>query len=102
MVMLYADEMNTKYIFAYFKGNGEDGLHLAESQDGYVWKTLAGDSSFLVPQVGGRLMRDPNIILGGDGFYHMVWTVSWKGQAIGYSKSKYGYISYILVIHNRK
>ena len=40
MVMLYADEMNTKYIFAYFKGNGEDGLHLAESQDGYVWKTL--------------------------------------------------------------
>ena len=36
MVMLYADEMNTKYIFAYFKGNGEDGLHLAESQDGYV------------------------------------------------------------------
>lgn len=88
MVMLYADEMNTKYIFAYFKGNGEDGLHLAESQDGYVWKTLAGDSSFLVPQVGGRLMRDPNIILGGDGFYHMVWTVSWKGQAIGYSKSK--------------
>ena len=23
MVMLYADEMNTKYIFAYFKGNGE-------------------------------------------------------------------------------
>ena len=40
MVMLYADEMNTKYIFAYFKGNGEDGLHLAESQDGYVWQVI--------------------------------------------------------------
>ncbi len=28
------------YVFTYFKGNGEDGLHLAYSEDGYKWETL--------------------------------------------------------------
>lgn len=34
------------YVFSYFKGNGEDGLHLAVSEDGLSWKTLKNDSSF--------------------------------------------------------
>ena len=27
------------YLFSYFKGNGEDGLHLAYSNDGLKWTT---------------------------------------------------------------
>lgn len=76
-----------KYLFAYFKGNGEDGLHLAESTDGYSWRALAGDSAVLAPMVGDKLMRDPCIIAGHDGLYHMVWTVGWDAQSIGYAHS---------------
>ncbi|HZJ21361.1 MAG TPA: prolyl oligopeptidase family serine peptidase [Pricia sp.] len=77
------------YIFSYFKGNGEDGLHLAYSEDGYTWKALKNDTSFLTPEVGkDKLMRDPCIIKGGDGNYHMVWTVSWTDKGIGYAFSK--------------
>lgn len=77
------------YIFCYFKGNGEDGLHYAYSQDGYNWETLFGDSSVLKPTVSkDKLMRDPCIIRGGDGKYHMVWTVSWNDKGIGYTSSQ--------------
>jgi len=77
------------YLFSYFKGNGEDGLHLAYSEDGYNWKALKGDSSFLRPQVSSdKLMRDPCIIKGKDGMFHMVWTVSWTAKGIGYASSK--------------
>jgi hypothetical protein len=38
-------------MFSYFKGNGEDGLHLAYSHDGYKWMALKHDSSFLTPMV---------------------------------------------------
>lgn len=77
------------YLFSYFKGNGEDGLHLAYSDDGYQWKPLKNDTPFLSPQVGkDSLMRDPCIVKGGDGNFHMVWTVSWTDQGIGYARSK--------------
>lgn len=76
-------------LFSYFKGNGEDGLHLAYSTDGLQWKTLRNDESFLVPRVANdKLMRDPCIVRGGDGQFHMVWTVSWNDKGIGYAHSK--------------
>tara|TARA_R110001583_G_scaffold27453_4_gene98135 strand:+ start:1731 stop:1904 length:174 start_codon:yes stop_codon:yes gene_type:complete len=34
------------YLFSYFKGNGEDGLHLASSEDGLKWEALNNDKSF--------------------------------------------------------
>ena len=77
------------YVFSYFKGNGEDGLHLAYSEDGYKWTALKNDASFLTPEVGkDKLMRDPCVIKGVDGLYHMVWTVSWTDKGIGYASSK--------------
>jgi len=77
------------YLFTYFKGNGEDGLHLAYSSDGLEWKALKNDKSFLTPEVGkDKLMRDPCVIKGGDGLFHMVWTVSWTDKGIGYASSK--------------
>jgi hypothetical protein len=77
------------YLFSYFKGNGETGLHLAWSADGYTWSELNNGKPTLAPQVGNsKLMRDPCIIQGPDGTYHMVWTVSWTEKGIGYASSE--------------
>jgi hypothetical protein len=77
------------YLFAYFKNNGQDGLHLASSNDGYAWTALKNDSAFLTPTAGkDKLMRDPCIAQGPDGIFHMVWTVSWNEKGIGYASSK--------------
>lgn len=76
------------YLFAYFKDNGQDGLHMAYSRDGYKWEALNNDRSLLTPTAGGdKLMRDPCIIRGTDGLFHMVWTVSWHEKGIGYASS---------------
>ncbi len=78
-----------RYLFAYFVANGQDGLHLAFSEDGLTWRELNGYRSRIVPQVGAdKLMRDPFILKGPDGMFHMVWTVSWKEKGIGYASSK--------------
>ncbi len=77
------------YLFSYFLGNGEDGLHLAWSADGLKWEALKGGKSFLTPNVGdSKLMRDPCVTQGPDGTFHMVWTDSWHSDTIGYASSK--------------
>src|SRR5471030_1214648 len=76
------------YMFSYFKDNGQDGLHLAYSYDGYSFTALHNDSSFLKPFVSkDKLMRDPCIIRGADNLFRMVWTVSWADKGIGYASS---------------
>ena len=86
---VFAQPTDSVYLFSYFKNNGEDGLHLAYSEDGYVWKTLNNDQSLLQPQVGeSQLMRDPCIIQGGEGKFHMVWTAGWNEKGIGYAYSE--------------
>jgi len=76
------------YVFAYFIDNGQDGLHLAGSRDGYHWEALGGGRSYLLPSVGkAKLMRDPCIVRGPDGIYHMVWTSGWNETGIGYASS---------------
>jgi hypothetical protein len=83
-----AEPQSGHYLFAYFKGNGEDGLHLAHSEDGLTWRALKGDSSFFKPTVGKeKLTRDPSIVRGPDGTYHMVWTAGWNEQGFGYAHS---------------
>jgi sucrose-6-phosphate hydrolase SacC (GH32 family) len=93
------------YLFSYFKNNGKDGLHLAYSNDGYSWAALNNDQSFLQPVLSkDSLMRDPCIIRGEDGLYHMVWTVSWNQRGIGYASSKdlihWSEQQYIPVMHH--
>ncbi|QOY96096.1 glycoside hydrolase family 43 protein [Massilia sp. UMI-21] len=75
------------YLFAYFTGNGADGLHLAASHDGYAWEALHGGASLLAPTVGTKLMRDPSLVRGPDGLFHMVWTSGWNDKGIGYASS---------------
>lgn len=81
-------QTDSVFIFSYFKNNGKDGLHLAYSNDGFNWTALKNDQSFLQPVLSkDSLMRDPCIIRGADGLFHMVWTVSWNERGIGYASS---------------
>ena len=85
---LAADSADQIFLFSYFIGNGEDGLHLATSEDGLKWTALRGGASFLQPMVGeNKLMRDPCLLRGPDGIFRMVWTTSWTGGTIGYASS---------------
>jgi hypothetical protein len=68
-------------VFAYFIKNGEDGLHLAGSTDGYRWEKLAAAPATCAHRRQGKLMRDPCIVRGPDGVYHMVWTSGWNETA---------------------
>jgi hypothetical protein len=87
-ILVDAQVKDSVLLFSYFKGNGEDGLHLAFSEDAYKWTALRNDSSFMKPTAGkDKLMRDPCIIRDGKGIFHMVWTVSWNEKGIGYSQS---------------
>jgi len=78
------------YLFAYFTRNGEDGLHLAASTDGYAWEKLADGASVLRPAIGTKekLIRDPSVARGPDGTYHVVWTSGWWERGIGYASTR--------------
>lgn len=102
----WAQKGDSIYLFSYFKGNG-DGLHYAYSRDGFKWQALFNDSMVLQPAVGkDKLMRDPCIIRGGDGAFHMVWTVSWNERGIGYARStdgiNWGEQKYLAVMEHEK
>ncbi|MBN1926350.1 MAG: glycoside hydrolase family 43 protein [Prolixibacteraceae bacterium] len=77
------------YLFSYFTGRGEDGLHLAYSLDGLHWKALNNGESILAPEIGkDKLFRDPCIVEDPDGKFHMVWTTGWWDKHIGYASSE--------------
>jgi alpha-N-arabinofuranosidase len=82
-----AQPHKTKYLYSSFRDNGQDGLHLAYSEDGFRWTALKNDRSFLTPQIGSGLMRDPSICQGPDGMFHMVWTTGWWDNGIGIAHS---------------
>lgn len=73
------------YLFAYFVDNGESGLRIAQSTDGYRWKDIE-DRFLIAPQEG--LMRDPFLYLGPDDVFHLIWTTDWESRDIGYASSK--------------
>ncbi len=86
---LVAGSARADYLFTYFTKNGEDGLHLAASVDGYNWEKLNGGASYLAPRVGkSKLMRDPCVTRGPDGIYRMVWTSGWNENNIGYASTR--------------
>lgn len=78
------------FLASYFQGNGEDGVYLAVSDDGYKFRPLLEPNvPILKSEIGkDKLMRDPCILRGPDGTWHMVWTTGWWDQGIGISHSK--------------
>ena len=85
---LVASAQKEVYLFSYFVDNGQDGLHLAYSTDGLKWTALNEGKPYLTPTVGkDKLMRDPFILQGKDGLFHLVWTSGWWDKYIGYASS---------------
>lgn len=76
------------YMFTSFHEPADGGLRMLYSYDGYKWNDL--DTVLLKPQAGNqKVMRDPSIVVGKDGTFHLVWTCSWKNDyGFGYSSSK--------------
>ena len=87
--LVASEENEPVYLFSYFTGNGEDGLHLAVSADGLNWTPLKNGASFLKSEIGkDKIMRDPSICQGPDGTFRMVWSASWTGKEFGYASSE--------------
>ncbi len=86
--VLIIDQIKEVYMFTSFREPATEGLHFLYSYDGYEWTDLGG--SFLKPELGKqKLMRDPSVLRGPDGTFHLVWTTSWRGDnGFGYSSSK--------------
>jgi len=76
------------YLFTSFHEPADAGLRMLYSYDGYKWNDL--DTVLLQPQVGNqKVMRDPSMVQGPDGIFHLVWTSSWRGdKGFGYASSK--------------
>ena len=82
-----ADPIPSKYVFSFFRNNGEKGVYLAVSDDALNWREVNGGKPVMEPKVGGKLTRDPSICRGPDGVYRMVWTSSWKDKGFGAASS---------------
>ncbi len=95
------------YLFTSFREPSIHGMQYLYSLDGYHWDTLGG--VWLTPEVGNdapyidrftgdtvtpkycptRVLRDPSIVQGPDGTFHLVWTTQWSGsRGFGYAHSK--------------
>ena len=76
------------YVSTSFHEPATEGLRFIYSTDGLRWDSIQG--VFLTPQVGKqKVMRDPSIVRGPDGTFHLVWTSSWRGdRGFGYASSK--------------
>ena len=76
------------YVSTSFHEPATEGLRFIYSYDGLRWDSIQG--VFLRPEVGTqKVMRDPSVVQGPDGTFHLVWTSSWRGDiGFGYSSSK--------------
>ena len=88
IALVAASCSNKAYLFTSFHEPADAGLRMLYSYDGYHWKDL--DTVLLKPEVGTqKVMRDPSMVQGPDGTFHLVWTSSWsKDKGIGYASSK--------------
>ena len=73
---------NSPWLFAGFKGNGEQGVYYAISLDGYHWTIANQDRPVFHQTQSNELMRDPFLQRGPDGTFHLVWTWSWNTPTI--------------------
>jgi hypothetical protein len=87
-IFLLSSCQRQAYLFTSFHEPANEGLRLLYSYDGYSWKDLG--TVLLKPGVGNqKVMRDPSMLQGPDGTFHLVWTSSWRGdKGFGYASSK--------------
>jgi hypothetical protein len=87
-LILLASCSGKAYLFTSFHEPADQGLRMLYSYNGYYWNDL--DTVLLKPEVGNqKVMRDPSMVQGPDGTFHLVWTSSWRGdKGFGYASSK--------------
>ncbi|MFC0775240.1 glycoside hydrolase family 43 protein [Terrimonas alba] len=88
LLILFASCSNKAYLFTSFHEPANEGLRMLYSYDGKQWTDI--DTVLLQPKVGNQqVMRDPSMVQGPDGTFHLVWTSSWRGDlGFGYTSSK--------------
>ncbi len=76
------------FLLSYFKDNGQAGVFLAWSEDGYNFDPLNHEKPIFTPPdwEGQNLTRDPSIVYH-NGLFHMVWTSNWTGSCFGAATS---------------
>lgn len=90
----------TGYFYAYFKGGypfgGHSGVFLSYTTDGLHFESLNNNEPvFVSPDSWGSdssvddedQTRDPSVVYGPDGLFHMVWTSGINTRSIGYASS---------------
>ena len=95
------------YLFTSFREPSTNGLQYLYSFDGLHWDTIPGiwmhpeignDTTYIDAWTGeekkpafypqNRVLRDPSIVQGPDGTFHLVWTTQWMGsKGFGYASS---------------
>lgn len=102
-----APQEEVAYLFTSFQEPSIDGMRYLYSLDGLHWDTIPG--VWLHPEVGNdtpyinawngkeafpkyypdeRVLRDPSMLQGPDGTFHLVWTTQWSGsRGFGYASS---------------
>ena len=83
-----AAKNNSAYLFTSFRDSDQKFLRFLYSFDGYHWTNVPG--TFLSADVGtNKQFRDPSIVRGPDGTFHLVWTAGWHGdQGFGCASSR--------------
>lgn len=92
----------TGYVYAYFQGGwptgGHSGVYMSYSTDGLNFTPMNdGNAVYVPPESWGPgsdtdttdedQARDPSVVYGPDGLYHMVWTSGITTRTIGYASS---------------
>jgi hypothetical protein len=82
--------MQRQFLATYFTDNGDSGVFLAVSDDGYRFRPLLDPNVPIMRSEFGteKLSRDPFVMLGPDWQWHMVWTTGWWERTIGLAHSK--------------
>lgn len=73
-------------VLAYFRTPAE-ALHLALSRDGLDWAPLNQNRPVLEGTIGSRSLRDPFIVRGVDGLFHLLATNGWHAQSLVHATS---------------
>ena len=85
-----AAETNADSVFlsTSFRDADQKFLRFLSSTDGYHWTNVPG--TFLEAKVGvSQQFRDPSLLRGPDGMFHLVWTAGWHhDQGFGYASSR--------------
>ena len=81
----YADSV---FLSTSFRDADQKFLRFLSSTDGYHWTNVPG--TFLEAKVGvSQQFRDPSLLRGPDGMFHLVWTAGWHhDQGFGYASSR--------------